>query len=114
MIMRYHWSLGIGHTYSHYDETPPSLVPPAFRAYDPTGTGTAEEEISITSNPQVVPMVAASSDGLDDFLDDPDPDDPELGMDEQENEDLGPEEWDHAEIGHEGESDDEIFEMYFM
>lgn len=110
MIMRYHWSLGIGHTYSHG-----SISLPQTTSYDDNtregetgGDANTGEGASGGDDPQI----GNTKEDQDD--DDPDSDDPELAMDERENEDLGPEEWDRDDTGLGADSDDEVFQMYFM
>ena len=82
MLMRYHWGTGIGHTYSHAGGTPvpevtvsdgleedPEHEPPTE---GPPGLDARWAETEETPQPQQL------SDG-----------DPELGLEERENEDLG-------------------------
>lgn len=112
MIMRYHWSLGIGHTYSHVS------LPQSTTLDDNNGeraTGGNENTREGESGRDDAQAGNTEEDPVEphDF-DDPDSDDPELAMDERENEDLGPEDWDRDDAGLGAESDDEVFEMYFM
>lgn len=107
MMMRYHWSLGIGHTYSHGTEsdsnnTDHPTEPESELLHYEEGMGEIIDE-----GPE--PVMPSEEE-------EPDPDDPELAMDERENEDLGPEldnfeNYDDLRL--EAESD-EIFEMYYM
>lgn len=102
MVMRYHWSLGIGHTYSHGTNVKQSHHP-SLESVEPHHEGAGLNDTDEHSGPAV----------LGGEEEDPDPDDPELAMDERENEDLGPEQEEWMDDNFE-ESDDELFEMYFL
>lgn len=103
--MRYHWSLGIGHTYSHGTNVNQnrghhtSLQESVEPHHEEAGSNDADKH----SGPAIL-----------EEEEDPDPDDPELAMDERENEDLGPEQEEWIDDNHFEESDDELFEMYFL
>lgn len=104
MLMRYHWSLGVGHTYSHRSDSTQS-EPPVLSYMD---------SIIDTKEGDHDPTVSEDPRALNEDEEDPDPDDPELVMDERENEDLGLEpEWDDDHFGGEPDNDDE-FQMYYM
>lgn len=106
--MRYYWSLGIGHTYSHgtnpNDETDHTTKPgDSELLHSEEDTGEIVDE-----DPGLIMSYAEEEE--------PDPDDPALAMDERENEDLGPEPdnfQNDDDAGLEAESD-EVFEMYYM
>lgn len=101
--MRYHWSLGIGHTYAT-GITDTSLQLEILAADE--GDGDADQAI----DPGHDHVIEA---GLEDDNAEPDPDDPELVLEERENEDLGLDE-DLDELRHGEDSDDDVFEMYYM
>lgn len=104
--MRYHWSQGVGHTYSHgtnFEVQPESTLAHA----DQHETNDDDDNQIQSQHPPV-------GDG---DKDDPDPDDPELAMEERENEDLGPEpdELDGGDPAFQAEPDDDNeFSMYYM
>lgn len=111
--MRYHHSLGIGHTYSH-DTTSTSIgdisnyTGPESDLLPGMGSDSNIDGTPINEEPEAALQLEEE---------DPDPDDPELTMDDRENEDLGPEleselRDDGVELG--TELDDDLFEMYFL
>lgn len=107
--MRYHWSLGIGHTYAHGIVT--TGTPPVVIEGDEIGVN---ESMDIDKDLPAgnEPIAEAEDDGRDS---EPDSEDPELTMEERENEDLGPAyQHDFDDFGPGDYSDDEIFEMYHM
>lgn len=107
MLMRYHWSLGIGHAYSHVDN---SVQPESTLAHK-------DHRTLLDENDDGSDEVIHPTTDYDLDENDPDPDDPELAMDERENEDLGPNpdggDDDHIGFGEEQDGDD-LFETYFM
>lgn len=117
MVMRYHYSLGIGHTYSHSTTSNKetsisaevnSYADPESNFLPGVGSDSNIDETAINEEPEVALQLEEK---------DPDPDDPELTMDDRENEDLGPEldselRDDNVELGI--ELDDDLFEMYYL
>lgn len=104
--MRYHWSLGIGHTYAT-GITDISLQSEVLVENANEGDGDDADQALNPSHDGAIEM------GLEDDNAEPDPDDPELVLDERENEDLGLIE-DLDELRHGEDSDDDLFEMYYM
>lgn len=109
MIMRYHWSLGIGHTYAHG-------TPGTLQAEHELSIGIDEEEGGIDVDPLLEIDSGTGPDNKADIAAEPDPDDPELALEERENEDLGiDDQYDAERLRHGGDlGDDELFEMYYM
>lgn len=106
MLMRYWWGLGIGHAYCHASN-------PGLSKDDITELGDDIEEVEYEREVE-------QGDG-DDLVENVDnqaatDEDPELGMDERENEDMGAEQALVENEEFEGEADDETFlameEMY--
>lgn len=100
MLMRYHWSLGIGHTYSHRTDFKVQTEP-GLSHTDDIIIDIDEDDPTVGGQDLSAPVNAVEVDE-----EDPNPDDPELTMDERENEDLGPEP-DEERDDFRGESDDE-------
>lgn len=99
MLMRYHWGLGIGHTYSHehYSHPSHSILAEVIELDD-----TSEEQ---TNDPDLRPM--EWDDGRSDKGGPMEVEDPELGLEERDKE---PEfEWDsESELG---PNEDELRDM---
>jgi hypothetical protein len=126
MVMRYHWSLGIGHTYSHGNtsEPPPVVEEGAEESMDCEGaeqnvlqTGNlvveqgAEKLVDCDGAEQNDPLTRALS-GPEAELHEPDSDDPEYGLEDRENEDLGSDDdWQDYDDGF---NDDEFLSMHEM
>lgn len=118
MVMRYHYSLGIGHTYSHgtasnkepttIDEVNSHANPESDLLPDGVGCDSNINETTINEEPEV-PILGIEEN-------DPDPDDPELMMEDRENEDLGPElDSELRDDNIDGRDlDDDLFEMYYL
>lgn len=112
MMMRYHWSLGIGHTYSHANGLYPGSHPAASAPDNNTASHEVENDMAVDANDtgDLRPAVDQADE------EDPDSDDPELAMDDRENEDLGSddgEQWDDERFN-ESDHDDELFQTYHM
>lgn len=124
--MRYHWSLGIGHTYSHNPST-------AASSSESPGPSTAHDSTASTSNSMDVDGNHDGNTTVDNHDEGPEfNDDEETGiepqaglydpsltiMEDRENEDLGGEsddgEGQFYAFGNAHEDDDDLFEAYYM
>lgn len=121
MLMRYHWSMGVGHTYSHaqsfqtditWAQDDGNVTPQLISSSIGSTTATrANQEIVDQSYPAIQ---------AEDNDEEPDPNDPQLVLDEQENEDLGQHNIDddnHNSYNNSvefTEADDDLFEMYHI
>lgn len=105
MVMRHHWSLGIGHTYSHEsDDFFPDSQLPIAATLDSNNDGTAaNNETGMEINNEDMEI----EEQLDEE-EEPNPEDPALGLEDRENEDLGAEEEDNERFN-ESDNDDEVF-----
>lgn len=114
MLMRYHWSLGIGHTYAH-------AQPSQTDIFWPSGPDLVGNDSTSGVTNGVDPTVGR--DGQDqgpatqppDCDKEPDPDDPQLALEDRETEDLGPSDLHHNgddDVEPPTELDDELYLMY--
>lgn len=108
--MRYHWSLGIGHTYSHNNSSY------ARSELLELNQGVPHEVDHNTTAHTVdnEPLAAVGANDSQADEEDPDPDNPELAMEDRENEDLGSDDGQcDDERLNELDGDDELFRTYY-
>lgn len=108
MMMRYHWSLGIGHTYAYETAAAPPGLPVGIDEADEIDDG-VNQTLDLTQG-------GDPRDEEPDDTEEPDPDsdDPELIMEDRQDEDLGSDNPDDADENFGEDSDDELFETYNM
>lgn len=108
MMMRYHWSLGIGHTYSHTNNPDSqSLTNTVMEMYS---MGPNEEDDTMADTGDIATVTPNNQADEEE----PDPDDPEFTMDDRENEDIGSDgEYDDERFNSDQE-DDELYRTYYM
>jgi hypothetical protein len=106
MVMRYHWGLAIGHTYSHAAAAG-SAVPVHAPAAD-----TLEDELASDSANMLVEIPLHQNE------ENPDYDNPELGFENREDDYIDGEEGDldegSMEPNHSGDDDDEFLDYSDM
>lgn len=117
--MRYHWSLGIGHTYSHTTKVHSGLVDISREDSEAANASNidiaAEAEDGMVIDTNGAENVEAIG-GIEAELEDDAEDNPEFAMDDRENEDLGSDdgqEWDDERFN-QSDHDDELYRTYHM
>jgi len=104
MVMRYHWGLAIGHTYTHAAAADGSVV-----HVSTADSGTHEDDLALESDPASMPVdVPPPQNG-----ENSDHDDPELSFENREDN------WTDVEEGDDGEgsidgNDDEFLDLNDM
>lgn len=116
-MMRYHWSLGIGHTYSHNNLNTLHSGDPSvdiLRLYPAAENSNKDISNEAENGMDVDASNADGANGVIGDEEDPDSDDPEFAMDDRENEDLGSDDdWDDERFN-QSDHDDELFRTYHM